>query len=368
MESGSENQHNNTGSDPRTQTDDDVIEVEGSVAEKTKRRLNADVWDEFKMLPLGPDKKQRCACKRCGATYACPSTYGTSNLHKHLKSCKCRDVRDIGQLLISRERASLGLGTRKFDQDTFREMLVAAIVMHSQPYQFVEYEGFRAVFHYLNENLQTISRNTCKSDVHKLYNTEKGKLKCMLQSSPGRISLTSDLWSSIISDGYLSLTAHFLDKNWNLQKRVLNYTIMPPSHTAMNLTEKIYSLLCEWGIEHKVCAMTLDNASNNICFINLLISQLNVRNLLVSNGDYVHIRCCAHILNLVVQEGLKVISGCLQNIRETIKYLKGSPMRKEKFVECVKLMAIELKKGLRQDCTTRWNSTFIMLDGALYYR
>ena len=31
-------------------------------------------------------------------------------------------------------------------------------------------------------------------------------------------------------------------------------------------------------------------------------------------------------------------------------------------------MAIELKNGLRQDCTTRWNSTFIMLDGAFYYR
>ena len=74
---------------------------------------------------------------------------------------------------------------------------------------------------------------------------------------------------------------------------------MLPLHTALNVAEKIYSLLCEWGIEYKICVMMLDNASNNICFINLLMSQLNENKLLVSNGDYVHIRCCMHILNLV---------------------------------------------------------------------
>lgn len=362
MESGNENQ-NNVASEH--QADDDETLTSDEIS---RRRLNSDVWVDFDMLPLGPDKKQRCKCKKCGTTYACPSTYGTGNLHKHLLKCKRRDTRDIGQLLVTREHGSIALGTKTFDQDTFRELLNAAIVMHCQPYQFVEFEGFRAVFRYLNENVQTISRNTCKSDVHKLYNREKERLKYMLQSCPGRISLTSDLWSSMISDGYLSLTAHFLDKDWILQKRVLNYSIMPPPHTAVNLTDKIYSLLCEWGIEHKVFAVTLDNASANICFINLLISRMNIRNLLVSNGDYVHIKCCAHILNLVVQEGLKVIPNCLEHIRMSIKYLKGSSMRKMKFIECVNIMAIDLKKGLRQDCSTRWNSTFVMLDGALYYR
>ncbi|WOG84027.1 hypothetical protein DCAR_0103207 [Daucus carota subsp. sativus] len=165
------------------------------------------------MLPPGPDKKQWCSCKRCGATYACPSTYGTGNLHKHLERCKRRDTIDIGQLLISCDHGSVFLGTKKFDQQKFRELLVVAIIMHCQPYQFVEYEGFRAVFRYLNENVQTISRNTCKSNVNKLYAREKERLKSLLQSSPGRIFLTSDLWSSIILDGYLSLTAHFVDKD-----------------------------------------------------------------------------------------------------------------------------------------------------------
>lgn len=60
--------------------------------------------------------------------------------------------------------------------------------------------------------------------------------------------------------------------------------------------------------------------------------------------------------------------NALKKIRESVKYLKNSQVRKKKFKECVKNMAIVGRKGLRQDCPTRWNSTFVMLDGATHYR
>ena len=181
---------------------------------------------------------------------------------------------------------------------------------------------------------------------------KKERMKFMLQSAPGRICFTSDLWTSIVIDGYLSLTAYFIDKDWHLQKRILNFYHSPP-HTGVNLCEKIYSLFLDWGIEKKFFTMTLDNASSNARFINLLISQLNVRNLLISKGNYVHVRCCAHILNLVVQDVLKVIPEGIDEIRDSIKYLKASDARKLKFRECVKNIGIVAKKGLRQD-VARW--------------
>ena len=48
--------------------------------------------------------------------------------------------------------------------------------------------------------------------------------------------------------------------------------------------------------------------------------------------------------------------------------MKGSQSRKVKFVECVQLCNLDTKKGLRQDVPTRWNSTFFMLESALYYK
>ena len=79
----------------------------------------------------------------------------------------------------------------------------------------------------------------------------------------------------------------------------------------------------------------------------MLKSQLKIRKALLSNGDYLHMRCCAHIINLIVQDGLKAIEGELYKIRESVKFVKASQGRKQKFLECVNQMSLDRKKGLR---------------------
>ena len=202
-----------------------------------------------------------------------------------------------------------------------------------------------------------------------MYSKENIKVKSLLKSIPGRISLlTFDLWSSITTDGYICLTAHFIDKDWMSHKKILSFSSMPPPQNGVNLAKKIYTLLFEWGIENKVFALTLDNASANKASIDLLTTQLNMRKSLVCNGEYFHIRCCAHILNLIVQDGLKEIDESVCKIRESIKYVRGSQAKKKKWLECIKHSTLDGKKGLRQDVPTRWNSTFLMLESALFYK
>ena len=72
------------------------------------------------------------------------------------------------------------------------------------------------------------------------------------------------------TDGYICLTAHFIDKNWVLSKRVLSFSFMPPPHNGISLAQKIYDLLQEWGIDKNIFSLTLDNASaNDLCVENL---------------------------------------------------------------------------------------------------
>ena len=142
---------------------------------------------------------------------------------------------------------------------------------------------------------------------------------------------------------------------------------MPSPHNDISLSEKIYNLLCEWGIENKIFSVTLDNASSNDVSVDMLRTQLNIKKALVCQNDLFHLCCCAHILNLIVQDGLKEIDGGVQKIRECIKYVKGSQGRKVKFFYSVKQMSLDGKKGLRQDVPTRWNSTFFMLESAIFY-
>ena len=124
--------------------------------------------------------------------------------------------------------------------------------MHDFPFQFVEYAGIRSIFEYLHPNIKLVSRNTVKSDIIKMHVREKARLKLSLETTPGKICLTSDLWTSATTDGYICLTGHFIDKDWVLQKRILNFCHMPPPHIGVALAEKMYSLLCKWGIEKKL--------------------------------------------------------------------------------------------------------------------
>jgi len=75
---------------------------------------------------------------------------------------------------------------------------------------------------------------------------------------------------------------------------------MPPPHTCFELSKKINEFLLDWGLEKKVFSMALDNASANDVLQNTLKSQLLLQNGLICGGKFFHVRCCAHILNLIV--------------------------------------------------------------------
>ena len=108
--------------------------------------------------------------------------------------------------------------------------------------------------------------------------------------------------------------AHYVDENWKLKNIILNFCHMPPPHTGTLLSEEILSFLEEWGIEKKIFSITLDNASNNDNCQDFIKKKFNEGGLLLCDGIFFHVRCGAHILNLIVQEGLKVIDDSMIKI------------------------------------------------------
>ncbi|KAJ9541489.1 LOW QUALITY PROTEIN: hypothetical protein OSB04_027995 [Centaurea solstitialis] len=315
---------------------------------KKKRRLVSGVWKDFAMIPPKPGEPLYCKCKNCGRKYLAGSRNGTGNLRRHLKSClkKQQGISDHTWLVLTKNLL----------------LQLTRILVKTK------YEGIRILHSYMAEQVVHISRNTTKSDIKKTYQKEMIRLRGELVACPGRICLTSDAWTSIATDGYLSLTAHYLDSNWVLQKRILNFCYFPPPHSGIALSKKIISLIKTWGIEKKLFSITLDNASANDTCVGYLKENLTSNNDLLLDGTLFHVQCCAHILNLIVQDGLKEIDGVVYKIRECVKYIRGSEGRKIKFYQCVSQMSLENNKGLHQDVPTRWNSTYIMLSGAFYYR
>ncbi|WOL16645.1 Myb family transcription factor [Canna indica] len=87
----------------------------------------------------------------------------------------------------------------------------------------------------------------------------------------------------------------------------------------------------------------------------------------VMNGEFLHMRCFAHCMNLIVQDGLKLSNMPLTRVREAIRYIRQSPARLQRFKTCVEKEKIESKALLRLDVPTRWNSTYQMLEVALRF-
>jgi hypothetical protein len=113
--------------------------------------------------------------------------------------------------------------------------------------------------------------------------------------------------------------------------------------------------------------VTVDNCTTNDAMLRILLDKLPISSLMLG-GSLLHMRCAAHILNLVVQDGLTLIGDGIEKIRDSVLFWTGSPKRRQKFDEIARQLHVPCTKELVLDCKTRWNSTYLMLSTALVYQ
>jgi hypothetical protein len=159
----------------------------------------------------------------------------------------------------------------------------------------------------------------------KVYEYEKEQLKKSLREAES-ISLTTDLWTSNQNVQYMCLVAHYIDSEWNLQCRVLNFIELDPPHTGLVIAHAVFECLVEWKIEDKVMSITLDNASNNDVATTNLSAKLLARKNGLFDPVYFHVRCAAHIVNLVVNGGLEPVEPLTVFLRSLINIGKRRTM------------------------------------------
>ncbi|KAJ3697371.1 hypothetical protein LUZ61_001076 [Rhynchospora tenuis] len=113
-----------------------------------------------------------------------------------------------------------------------------------------------------------------------------------------------------------------------------------------------------------IFTLTVDNATSNNGAISYLKRKIKDWKGTILDHKYIHLRCCAHIVNLIVKEGLDEHFESIQKIRKAVKYVKSSPKRLLAFKDCVEKEKIKCKSLLCLDVETRWNSTYLMLECA----
>ncbi|KAL9672047.1 hypothetical protein QQ045_028295 [Rhodiola kirilowii] len=126
------------------------------------------------------------------------------------------------------------------------------------------------------------------------------------------------MWSSRQKMGYMSLTAHWIDNDWNMQKRILSFKMVEYPHTGESLAAHAYEELIAWHLHDKVFTLTLDNASSNDVLVSRLACHLMLSN---ATNQLFHVRCTCHILNLIVQDGLFVLSPSIEKITTIVSHI-----------------------------------------------
>ncbi|XP_019716757.1 zinc finger BED domain-containing protein 4-like [Hippocampus comes] len=128
--------------------------------------------------------------------------------------------------------------------------------------------------------------------------------------------------------------------------RLLDCFVFSERHTSENLAEELLKVAKEWNVENKVVCCVSDNAAN----ITKAIKTLK----------WTHHPCLAHTLNLVVRDALKVMKPTADKVKGIVEFFHRSTTATQKLKSTQQQMGMpELK--LKQECITRWNSTFHML-------
>lgn len=353
---------------------DAAINVDASEEVAKKPRTNktsSDIWNLFHLIVH--EGKRSGKCKWCGRIVpAVSSVNGTSALWAHANRCLKNPEYSEKQPKISFALKKDSTGKEVivptkwlFNNTAAKRAIAIMIVLDELAFSIVEKMGFW----YMTKicfppDFDCPSRRTITRECLSLYCEKKDELKKFFKEKKVRVSLTTDCWTSAQKTSYMSLTAHYIDKNWKLQDRVLCF-VPVDSHKGDDLADVLEKCLREWGLLSVYC-ITVDNASPNDVMVRALKDCLRKWKTSVLDCQDLHMRCVAHISNLVVQDGLKLHHVSVERLRGACKFIRLSPNRIKQFKEEVGFECV-WTKNICIDVPHRWNSTYKMLERAIPY-
>ena len=124
----------------------------------------------------------------------------------------------------------------------------------------------------------------------------------------GNVSITTNCWTSHATESYMTVTAHFVNNEYELKSYVLQTRELDEPHTAEHLAKELENCALEWGLNKPT--VVSDNASNILKAVKIL----NWRN----------VPSLAHTINLAAKTGLRVnfVSKLLAKSRDIVGYFK----------------------------------------------
>ncbi|CAG8839341.1 35616_t:CDS:2, partial [Gigaspora margarita] len=325
--------HNNTSSNESLSRDNIIMDLdmitdysnETSDTDHSNKNNNPNRSNKKpnKKVPNGQQE-----CEQLVKTQGSTSNFQTHlNTHGITKSAKIIDA--IKQPTIS-EMFYHAAGQNVCQKESINYALVEWIVTNLQPFYVLKNESFIKLIHTLNPYYELPSDKYIKALIHPSYNHLMENLKLFLATEIKTCRLTCDLWTACSKSGYIDVTCHFINSNYELKEALLAIKYVPYPHDAVNIKAKLEEIINNWRIFEKVILITTDNAMNIIKAINLMGVE--------------RVPCMAHMLQLAIGKGLKLAEVLIKRTKRLINFLT-MPKQNKQLRKAQKLVKI-LKKNI----------------------
>ncbi|CAI5660053.1 unnamed protein product, partial [Oreochromis niloticus] len=323
--------------------------------------FKADVWTYFGFRTKEGGKdydKSYAVCKICTARVKYSGN--TTNLQTHV-SRHHSDVASNANFKTKRgdptQRTIEEVNFSKLPATSTRatkitQSVLVFICKDMRPLSVVENKGFCNMIKTLEPRYTVPSRQHITDiALPKLYQEVKATVLDSL-SSAETVPLTCDAWTSRATESYVTVTAHHITDQWNLQSHVLQTQAMHDSHTGEHIAALLTDAVAEWGLNTKDLVVVTYNAPNMA--------------LAARFAGMTHIQCFAHSLNLASQKALKIQSvvRLLRRIRRVTAFFRRSTTASNQLKQKQCLLQLPAHR-LITDIITRWNSSYDMIEQSL---
>ncbi|XP_025829087.1 LOW QUALITY PROTEIN: uncharacterized protein LOC112904078 [Agrilus planipennis] len=186
--------------------------------------------------------------------------------------------------------------------------------------------------------------------LQEVYTKCEDDVSVQLAEEVTTMCITTDLWTSRVTESYIAITGHYITKNFQFKTTLLGCCHFSGNHTSANIAEQIGALMDKWHLRKKINFAVTDNAANVVKAIKDL-----------DDLDFKHFGCYAHTLNLIVEDALKPLKPLVDKVKAIVGHFKKSTTSSERLLKYQNQQSNESPKRLIQDIETRWNSTFYMI-------
>jgi hypothetical protein len=123
-----------------------------------------------------------------------------------------------------------------------------------------------------NPKFSAVSTQTTTRDLAKMFSDRKNKLIEVLSSDAVNcVCLTSDIWSGKAKEDYLSVVAHYINPDWQLEKRVLGLVLIDCSHNGQNIADRVFLKRCLLLLWTMLLLMLLPCVCLDLFCLNILV-------------------------------------------------------------------------------------------------